>query len=54
MLKDILFMAAVLLLFSSCVSRSITTDAGFDTAGRAGKVTTTKTVWFWDKDFENP
>lgn len=54
MLKGIFCIIVLLLLCSSCVSRSITTDAGFDTAGNSGKVTTTKTVWIWDKDFKNP
>jgi hypothetical protein len=50
MLKKLLYLTAVLLLCSSCVSRTTIKEPGLK--GTSGKASSeTKLVWFWDKDF---
>jgi hypothetical protein len=51
MIKKFIFTAVLLLLCSSCVSRTTIKEPGLkdDTAGKG--IRETKLVWFWDKDF---
>jgi hypothetical protein len=53
MLKKLLYLTSVLLLCSSCVSRTTIKEPGLKGGGNAsGKANSeTKLVWFWDKDF---
>ncbi len=54
MIKKFIFAVFLLLLCSACVSRTIIEPVGFN-SGEAGKtVKTTKLVWIWDKDYNNP
>jgi hypothetical protein len=48
MLKKLLYLTALLLLCSACVSRTTVKEPGLK--GEAGK-SETKLIWFWDKDF---
>lgn len=53
--KQFIFAAVLLLLCSSCVSRTIYKEPGLRGANASGKGSTEKKiVWFWDKDFRNP
>jgi len=52
MLKKTVFAAVLLMLCSSCVSRTTIKEPGLKGANAAGKANSeTKIVWFWDKDF---
>ena len=52
MIHKLFCLIAVLLLCSSCVSRTLTKEPGLKGADAVGKAnTTTEIVWFWDKDF---
>lgn len=52
MAKKMFCLTAVLLLCSSCVSRTTIKEPGLKGSQAAGKVNSeTKIVWFWDKDF---
>jgi hypothetical protein len=52
MVKKLLYLTAVLLLCSSCVSRTTVKEPGLRGRNASGKVNSeTKLVWFWDKDF---
>ena len=54
MIKKFSFAALLLLLCSACVSRTISEPVGLN-SGETGKtVKTTKLVWIWDKDYNNP
>ena len=54
MIKKFIFAVLFLLLCSSCVSRTISESAGLN-SGETGKtIKTTKTIWIWDKDYNNP
>jgi hypothetical protein len=48
MLKKLLYLIALLLLCTSCVSRTTIKEPGLK--GEASK-SETKLIWFWDKDF---
>ncbi len=48
MLKKLFYLSVLLLLCSSCVSRTTLKEPGLK--GEASK-SETKLVWFWDKDF---
>ena len=52
MFKKLLYLIALLMLCSSCVSRTTYKEPGLkgDTASGKGKGET-KLIWFWDKDF---
>ena len=48
MVKKLIFAAVLLLLCSSCVSRTLNKEPGL----RGTKANSeTKIIWFWDKDF---
>jgi len=51
MFKKLFYLITVLLLCSSCVSRTTIKEPGLkgSTAGKSNSET--KIVWFWDKDF---
>ena len=52
MFRKLFYLVAVLLLCSSCVSRTTIKEPGLKGDNAAGKAnSTTKLVWFWDKDF---
>lgn len=52
MLKKLVFAAVMLMLFSSCVSRTTIKEPGLKGANASGKANSeTKVIWFWDKDF---
>jgi hypothetical protein len=52
MVKKLFYLTAVLLLCSSCVSRTTIKEPGLKGSNAAGKANSeTKLVWFWDKDF---
>lgn len=54
MLKGIFCITVLMLLCSSCVSRTITKEVGLN-SGEPGKtVQDTKLIWIWDKDFSKP
>jgi len=48
MLKKLFYLSVLLLLCSSCVSRTTIKEPGLK--GEASK-SETKLIWFWDKDF---
>ncbi len=50
MLKKLLFLTVVLMLCSSCVSRTTIKEPGLKDAGNKSN-SETKLIWFWDKDF---
>jgi hypothetical protein len=49
MIKKLILTAVLLLLCSSCVSRTTIKESGLN--GKAAGNSETKLVWFWDKDF---
>lgn len=49
MLKKLFYLSALLLLCSSCVSRTVYKEPGL--RGHAGQVTEKKIIWFWDKEY---
>lgn len=51
MVKKFIFAAVLLLLCSSCVSRTTIKEPGLKGSGSAGSIGETKLIWFWDKDF---
>jgi hypothetical protein len=51
MIKKFIFASVLLLLCSSCVSRTIVKEPGLKGAGSAASKGETKIIWFWDKDF---
>jgi len=51
MIKKLFYLIPVLLLCSSCVSRTTLKEQGLKGGGAGKSVSETKTVWFWDKDF---
>lgn len=48
MIKNLVYLATVLLICSSCVSRTTYKESSMK-GGQ--KMEETRTVWFWDKDF---
>ena len=52
MIKKLFYLIAVLLLCSSCVSRTTIKEPGLKGGNASGKpASETKLIWFWDKDF---
>ena len=52
MFKKLFYLIAILLLCSSCVSRTTIKEPGLKGDNASGKANSeTKLVWFWDKDF---
>ena len=52
MFRKFFYLITVLLLCSSCVSRTTTKEPGLKGDNATGKANSqTKLVWFWDKDF---
>jgi hypothetical protein len=52
MLRKLFYLIVVLLLCSSCVSRTTYKEPGLKGNTASGKnAGETKIVWFWDKDF---
>jgi len=49
MFKKLFYLTVVLLLCSSCVSRTTIKEPGLKDAGKSNSET--KLIWFWDKDF---
>jgi len=48
LLSSIVLLAAISLLSSACVSRTVTTEKGF-----GEDKTTKKIVWIWQKEYRN-
>ena len=51
MFKKLFYLMAVLLLCSSCVSRTTYKEKGLKGESSSKPVGETKIIWFWDKDF---
>lgn len=51
MIKKLIVAAVLLLLCSSCVSRTVFKESGLQGAGSSATKGETHLVWFWDKDF---
>lgn len=51
MIKKLIAAAVLLLLCSSCVSRTVIKDPGLQGTGSPASKGETHLVWFWDKDF---
>jgi hypothetical protein len=49
--KKLFYLIILLLLCSSCVSRTINKEPGLTGGNEAKGQYETKLVWFWDKDF---
>jgi hypothetical protein len=54
MIQKTIIAALLLLLCSSCVSRTISEPVGLNSGEKGKTIKKTKTVWIWDKDFKNP
>jgi len=51
MLRKLFYLIVVLLLCSSCVSRTTIKEPGLKGDASGKGIGETKIVWFWDKDF---
>lgn len=54
MIKKFIFAVLLILLCSSCVSRTISEPVGLNSGKTGNTIQKTKIVWIWDKDFSNP
>jgi len=52
MIKKFIFAAVLLLLCSSCISRTVIKNPGLQGSSKTDKdIGESKIIWFWDKDF---
>lgn len=54
MIKKIMFTALLLLLCSSCVSRTIYMTKGLSEDEKKVTIGKKKLIWFWNDEYNNP